>query len=231
MKAGVIIQKALNLSGILSHTLEEQDSEEGVTGLFWLNMILAEKSATGFLLPYMGHIEINTVAGQEIYNIPNLVTAEILTFTLQNVRYSIRGKPRSKYFGETRAEDIKSLPFQWYWERVNGGMNIYLYFMPEDIYKLNITGLVGLQNVIFSSEFDGFLDTFYQNFLIFELAESLCMAYKISLPPQTKMKLTRLRNEMRTINPRDLSIRKKSLLGSGGILSYAQVNIGKAWTA
>lgn len=232
MKAGVIIQRALNLSGILSRSLEEQDDEEGADGLFWLNMLLAEKSATGRLLPYFGHISITSVPSQEVYFVENLVTAEVLTFRLQGVRYSITGINRNKYFGMPRADNIESLPFQWYWERVNGGMNIYIYFKPsQQIEELEVTGLVGLQNVIFSTEFNGFLDAFYQNFLIFELAESLCIFYKISLPPDTKMKLTRLRNEMRELNPRDYSIKKKSMLNSGGILTYAQVNLGRGWTA
>lgn len=232
MKAGVIIQRALNLSGILSRSLEEQDDEEGATGLFWLNMLLAEKSATGVLLPYFGHIDIVPVVGQEIYFIPNLTTAEILTFKIQGVRYSVTNTTRYKYLGTPRADNIESLPFQWYWERVNGGMNIYLYFKPSNqIENIQVTGLLGLQNVIFSTELNDFLDTFYQNFLIFELAEALCLAYKISTPPETKAKLARLRKEMVTINPRDFKLKKKSLLGSGGILTYAQVNIGRAWTA
>lgn len=232
LKAGVAIQRALNLSGILSRSLEEQDDEEGATGLFWLNMLLAEKSATGMLLPYFGHIDILPVVGQEIYFVPNLTTAEILTFKIQGVRYSITNTGRYKYLGTPRADNIESLPFQWYWERVHGGMNIYLYFKPStQIESLQVTGLLGLQNVIFSTELDDFLDTFYQNFLIFELAESLCLAYKISTPPETKAKLTRLRHEMVALNPRDFSIKKKSLLGSGGILTYAQVNIGRAWTS
>lgn len=232
MKAGVIIQRALNLSGILSRSLEEQDDEEGTDGLFWLNMILAEKSATGVLLPYFGHLDITPIQGQEIYFLPNLVTAEILTFTIQGVRYSVRFETRYKYLGTPRANDIQSLPFQWYWERVNGGMNIYLYFTPDQqIEGIQVTGLIGLQSVIFSTEFDGFLDTFYQNFLIFELAESMCMFYKISMPPESKAKLMRLRNEMRSINPRDFKLKRKSLIGSSGILTYAQVNFGRGWTA
>lgn len=232
MKAGVIIQRALNLSGILSRSLEEQDDEEGSDGLFWLNMLLSEKSATGMLLPYFGHINIPSVAGQEIYFVPDLVTAEVLTFSLQGVRYSIRGMNRNQYFGMPRADNIESLPFQWYWERVNGGMNIYVYFKPsQQIISFEVTGLIGIQNVIFSTELNNFMDTFYQNFLIFELAESLCIFYKISLPPDTKMKLKRLRSEVTAINPRDFYIKKKSMLSSGGVLSYAQANIGRAWTA
>lgn len=231
MKGGVIIQRALTLSGIVSRSLEEQDDEEGADGLFWLNMILAEKSATGRLLPYFGHIDILPVVGQEIYFIPNLTTAEILTFKIQGVRYSVTNTARYKYLGTPRADNIESLPFQWYWERVNGGMNIYLYFKPsQQIESIQVTGLIGIQKVTFSTEFDDFLDTFYQNFLMFELAEAMCIFYKMSLPPDTKEKLKRLRNEMVEINPRDFAIKKKSLLGGGGLLTYAQVNIGRAWT-
>jgi hypothetical protein len=232
LKAGVIIQRALNLSGITSRSLEEQDDEEGADGLFWLNMLLAEKSATGILLPYFGHIDITPVVGQEIYFIPNIVTAEILTFTIQGVRYSVRFESRYKYLGTPRANNVQSLPFQWYWERVNGGMNIYLYFIPNtQIDNIVVTGILGFQKVIFSTEMDSFLDTFYQNFLIFELAESMCLFYKISTPPETAKKLMRLRNEMRSINPRDFSLKKKSMLGNGGILTYAQVNYGRGWTS
>lgn len=231
MKAGVAIQKALNLSGILSRNLEEQDDEEGADGLFWLNMLLAEKSANGVLLPYFGHISMAGVADQEIYFVENLVTAEILTFKIQGVRYSVTGEPRYKYFGTPRADNISSLPFMWYWERVNGGMNIYVYFKTSDqIEELEVTGMIGLSRVTFSTELDDALDLFYQNFLIFELAEALCIFYKISLPPDTKMKLARLRKEITYINPRDMSIKKRSMLGNGGILTYAQVNFGRGWT-
>lgn len=231
MIAVELINRALNLSGIIARTLDSEDDEEGVDGLFWLNQLLAEKSATGVLLPYFGHIEINAVPGQEIYTIPNLVTAEILTFTLQGVRYSVRGVCRDKYFGSPRAENVNSLPFQWYWERIPGGMNIYLYFFPADAYGLQITGLVGFGSVGFDDDLSLFLDAFYQNFLMFELAESLCLFYKLSLPPSTESKLKRLRKEMVNINPRDLSIKKKSMLGDGGILSYAQINISPGWTS
>jgi hypothetical protein len=232
LKAGVLVQRSLNLSGIVSKDLEEYDTNsEGTEGLFWLNMLIAEKSATGILLPYFGHIDITPVEGQEVYFIPNLITAEILTFTIQGVRYSITVTPRYKYLGTPRADNISSLPFQWYWERVNGGMNIYLYFKPSNqIEELKVTGLLGLQDVIFSTELDDFIDLFYQNFLMFENSESLCIAYNLSVPPDTASKLKRLRNEMRSINPRDFSIKKKSLIGGGGLLTYGQVNFGRAWT-
>jgi len=230
MKAVEIINRALNVSGILARTLEAEDDEEGVDGLFWLNRLLEEKSATGKQLPYYGHISLTAIPGQESYFVTGLVNADVLTFTLQNVRYSVRPENRNRYFGSSRAENIVSLPYKWYWERVNGGLNVYLYFFPADAYDIQITGLATLQtNIDFDTDLDGFVDRFYQNFLIYELAETLCIYYKISLPPATMQKLVKLKKEMTYINLPDLSIVKRSLLGGDGTISYAQVNIGKGW--
>ena len=228
MKASVLINTALNLSGILSNVLQEQDSQEGQDGLFWLNRLLKMKSASGKLLPYYGHVSITPQPNQEIYFVENLVTAEVLTFFIQGVRYSMRGQNRNRYFGEPRAENISSLPFEWYWERVNGGMNIYIYFKPDpQINELKVTGLLGFDTVTYSTEFNDFMDDFYQTFLMYELAQALCNFYKISLPPDTKVKLKEMQYEMNAINPRDFYIKKKSLIGGSALMSYGQVNIGK----
>lgn len=231
MKAVHLINYALNLSKILARTLDQEDDEEGADGLFWLNLLLSEKSSKGNLLPYYGHISFDAVPGQEIYFVPGLVTADVMTFTLQNVRYSIRGEARNKYFGSSRAENITSLPYKWYWEKVNGGMNIYLYFSPDNNeYTLEVTGLVAFSPVTFSTELNDMMDNFYQNFLMFELAESLCLFYGISLPPKTEEKLQRLRKEMIDNNPMDFHIRKISMLGGEGVLNYAQINISPGWS-
>lgn len=231
MKAVEMINRSLNLANILSRQLDQEDDEEGADGLFWLNSVLREKSSDGVLLPYYAHIPITAIPGQEVYFIANLVTAEILTYTLRGVRYSTRGENRNKYFGTTRAENISSLPYKWYWERVNGGMNIYLYFFPADTYLLTITGLPGLQKVDFNTEFDDFYDDFVQKLLMFELSDALCIFYKLSLPPRTAEKLKELRNKCMNINPRDLSIKKQSLLGNANNLSYMQINLKDGWTA
>lgn len=231
MKAVELINRALNLSNILSRTLDQENDEEGKDGLFWLNRVLRRKSARGSLLPYYSHVPVTAVPGQEVYFIENLVTAEVLTYTLQGVRYSTRGESRNKYFGTTRAQNISSLPYKWYWERVNGGMNIYLYFFPADAYELMITGLSGLPLVDFDTELDDFYDDFLQELFLFETAESLCIFYKLSMPPATLDKLKELRHQCKTINPRDFSIKKQSLLGNANNLSYMQINLKDGWTA
>lgn len=230
MKAVEIVNRALVLSGIVARGLQQASGEEGTDGLFWLNRILGEKSANGRLLPYYGHPEITATIGQEILFFPNMVTADVLTFNIGRVRYSVKGKRRDKYFGESRAENVSSLPYQWYWERVPGGINIYLYFSPASDYPIRLTGLVAFSSVDFDTEMNDLMDDFMQNFLIFELAESICAWKKISMPPATAAKLARLRNEVTDINPKDYSISKTSMFGSYARLTYAQINISPGFT-
>ncbi len=230
MKAVEVINRALVLSGIVARGLQQASGEEGKDGLFWLNMILAEKSANGRLLPYYGHAEEPAVIGEEILFFANMVTADVLTFNIGEIRYSIKGKQRDKYFGESRPDNVSSIPYQWYWERVPGGMNIYIFFKPASEYPIKLTGLVGFSDVTFDTELNTLMDKFYQNFLMFELAESICAWKKISLPPMTLAKLGRLRNEVTDINPKDYSISKTSMFSSDARLSYAQINISPGWT-
>lgn len=227
MKAVHVINRALVLSGLVARGLQQASGEQGKDGLFWLNQLLAEKSAKGRLLPYYGHLEVTADVGQPVVFFEGMVTADVFTFNIGEVRYPVRVTNRNKFFGEARAENVSSLPYEWYWERVPGGINIHLYFTPASEYPLKLTGLIGFTNVDFDTELNTMMDAFYQNFLMFELAESLCLWSKISMPPATAAKLKRLRAEITDLNPRDYTQEKISMFDGDAALTYAQVNFGK----
>lgn len=229
MKAIELINRSLVLSGIVSRSLQQATGEQGKDGLFWLNQILSQKSATGRLIPYYAHKEITASPGQEIYFFEDLITADILTFNIGEIRYSVRGVSREEYFGSSRPDNISSLPYSWYWERVPGGINIYLYFKPAGDYPIKVTGLVAFPDVVFDDDLNDGMDKFYQHFLMYELANSLCNWYKMSLPPSTAEELSRLRKEVTDINPKDYSIMKDSMFGSYDYITYAQVAF-PGWT-
>ncbi len=227
MKAVEIINRALVLSGLVARGLQQASGEQGKDGLFWLNQLLAEKSAKGRLLPYYGHLEVTPAIGDKVAFFEGMVSADVFTFNIGDIRYPVKATTRNKFFGEARAENISSLPYEWYWERVPGGINIHLYFSPAGEYPLKLTGLIGFSPVTFDTEMNPIMDGYYQNFLMFELAESLCAWSKISMPPATAAKLERLRKEVTDINPKDYSQTKISMLGGNGILSYATINFCK----
>jgi hypothetical protein len=224
MKAVEIINRALVLSGLVARGLQQASGEQGKDGLFWLNQLLSEKSATGSLLPYYGHIEVTPDIGDKVVFFEGMVTADVFTFSIGDVRYPVKVTNRNRYFGEARAENVNSLPFEWYWERVPGGINIHLYFAPGGEYPLKLTGLIGFSPVTFDTEMDDIMDAFYQNFLMFELAESLCIWSKLSMPPETAKKLDKLRKEVTDINPKDYTQTKISTIGGASVLSYASIN-------
>jgi hypothetical protein len=231
MKAVELINRALVLAGIVARDLQQASGSEPKDGLFWLNQILARKSANGRLIPYYGHAEITSTQGEEFLFFENMVTADVLTFNIGDIRYSVKPVQRDEFFGSSRPENISSLPYQWYWERVPGGINVYLYFTPAQDYPVKVTGIKSFDSVTYDTQLDDAMDKFYQNYLMYDLAEALASWKKLSLPPLTAQILKEIRNEVRDINPKDYSIYKISMFGSDGVLSYAQINLGRGWTA
>ena len=231
MKAVELINRAYVLSGIVARNLSQVQGSEGIDGLFWLNQLLAEKSMTGDYIPYYGHQEFNGIPGVENYFVPRLVTVDVITFNIGDVRYSLRPSNRREYWGSSRANNISSLPYHYYAERVNNGMSIYFYFEPADAYLFTATGLLTLTDVANDDDLDDTLDKFYQSFLMFELAERLCQWKKISLPPATQEQLDKFRSDLYDLNPVDYRLSKQSLISHGNTLSYAQIAFGRGWTA
>lgn len=231
MKVTELIARALFLAGIDGRDLDQATSGQGKDGLFFLNMLLAEKSITTQYIPYISHTTFNSVVGQELYVIPNLVDLEVLSFEWQTVRYYLTPQPRKPYFAPPRANNVKSLPLYYYAERSNEGMRIYLYFLPDNNqYEFQITGKYALSQVGYDDDLSLTLELWYQSYLMYELAKRICDFYNITLPPQAAMQLEEFKSQIRNINPMDLTITSISTLNNGSFLNYGQVNIGKGWT-
>lgn len=232
MLAGELINRAWNLAGIVPRDLDEVSGSQGADGLFWLNQILSEIGMTGRYIPYYTHIQLNLVEGQELYFIPNLVISEVATFNIGSVRYQMDMDNRRHYFGAPRVDNIQALPFNWYWERVAGGTNIYTYFLPQSsTYVLKITGRFSLANVTPFTDLNLTYDLFYQSFLMYLLAQRLCDWYKISLSPDTKLQLQAFLTQLADMNPMDLVLKKTATYSHTDSITYAQANIGKGWTS
>ena len=229
MKAVELINSAYVLAGIVARDLEQVQGSEGQDGLFWLNMLLSEKSMAGNHLPYYGHLEFTGIPGQETYFVRGLITADAVTFNIGTVRYFLRPSPRRMYFGEARVDNINSLPYHYFAERVNNGMNIFFYFSPSQAFVFKVTGLIALSQVGNDDELNNTLDEFYQLLLLFELAEMLAIWKKISLPPATKSKLDEYRSKLFDMNPRDFTLKIRPIVSSSGGITYGDINFGRGW--
>ena len=143
-----LIAEAFYTSGIVSRQFQTVAGDQERTGFLKLNEILSDTAIESDMVPYFtSSYTFNAVVGQEKYFIPNLSIPETLTFFIQSIRYQMRKNPRDVYFGQGRADNVESLPFNWHTERCFGGSNLFIYFFPDIQYPMELTGLFRLYEV------------------------------------------------------------------------------------
>src|ERR1700691_3293831 len=173
--AAQLITNSWYLSGIISRDLQTVPGSYMSDGLSLLNAVLAIKTANTRLIPYYQFYDTTAVVGQEVYFIPNLLQAETLTFTLGVIRYQVVPKSRKIYFGSGRVNNIQSLMSMSRFERTLGGSNLYLYFLPNSPYPLQIFGKFGLTEITsLSTDLETVYDDYYIEYLRYALAEYMC---------------------------------------------------------
>jgi len=225
-----LINKAYIYSGVVARSLDAVSGDQGADGLTLFNDMLAEKSMTGDLVPYYGKIVVPTVDGQTEYFVQNLIDISTLTFNLNTVRFATGLRKRQAFFGSSRADNIKSLPYTYFWERSNGGAKIYLYFIPNQNYPLTITGKFFLDSVTNDTDLDLTLDRYYQLYLTYCLADYICTWNKVTPNQNVLKKIGEFEDNLFNMNSVDYSWTKvHTLSDSPDFINYAQAAIGKAW--
>ncbi len=227
--ARTLITRAWYLSGIVARGLQSVSGDQAVDGLFLLNALLDWKAVQIDLIPYWTYYEFPAVANQEKYFIPNLFAIESLTFNIGVVRYSMDFSSRHNYFGTSRVDNISTLPFNWYFNRVHGGGDLYLYFIPADNYPLKLMGKFGLQNVTLDTDMSLTYDPSYIEYLRYALAQYMCAEYGILFNPESKKILKNIEHQLMDESPPDLSMIKTTLLTQGNPLNYGDVNLGRGY--
>lgn len=226
-----LITNAWYLSGIVARNLQTITSDQLSDGLDLLNAFLAVETADRRMIPYYQIYNFTAVAGQEMYFIPNLIEVDSFTFFIGSVRYSMFYRNRKPYFGEPRIQNIESLPYSWHIERCFGGANLYVYFLPNTNYAMQISAKFSLNSVALGQDLSTTLDLFYIEYLRYALANKMCEEYNIEFQPQSLMKLRSYQSLIKDISPLDLSMVKMSSLSTnnkGDI--YLEANLQLGWT-
>jgi hypothetical protein len=228
-----LITNAYYISGIVSRDFQIVSGSQINDGLQLTNEVLTDKYADKGMVPYFTQYNFNAVIGQEAYFIPNLIEIETLVFFISNntVRYSMRKNGRIAYFGNARANTVQSLPFNWHFERSLGGGSIYLYFLPQEAFPMQLWGQFGLTEVALNQDLTLTYDQFYISYLKYALCKKLCLNFNYDMPPGAKEEL--LKYELmisKRVGPMDLHAQHVSTLGKSHTLNYATANLGRGWT-
>jgi hypothetical protein len=154
-----LITGAYYSSGVVSREFETVNGNQIADGLQWLNDIISEKRVDDGMIPYETKYVFNSVSGQKVYWIPDLIQIDTIVFYLDQVRYAMIYTKRNEYFGAPRVENITTLPFQWYFERKVGGGNLHVYFAPDQNYPMEVHGTFGLNNVALNQDLSSYVTT------------------------------------------------------------------------
>lgn len=227
-----LIAGAFYASGVVSREFETVSGAQIGDGLSWLNDILEEKTVDDGMIPYESTYTFNAVPGQEIYPIPNLIQIDTLVFYLNSVRFSMDYNKRNNYFGSNRVENVKTLPYQWYFERQLGGGNLYIYFSPDRAYPMELHGTFRLTEVSLGQDLSTTLDRFFITYLRYALADRICAEYNYVTPPGVTRQLGKyegwINKKSRLL---DLRIDKISSLNNNRqSYSWAYINLGRGFT-
>lgn len=232
-----LITNAYYASGIVAREFQTVQGNQFQDALDWLNEILGTTSIANDLIPYYTKYTFTAVVGQETYFVPNLIQLSSLVFFINSVRYQMNEIPRRTYFGSTRAQNIKSLPYTWHLERAfqadpntglqTEGANLSIYFLPDQNYPMEAWGLFGLTSVTINQDLALIYPPFYIAYLRYELGVKICDENSYEVPAGLQKKLNEYRGMISKRSQQiDLRGEKISTLGSNTGLNYAVVNFG-----
>ena len=225
-----LIADSYYLSGKRTETLQPVTGKDVGTGLRLLNAFLAIKTANNRLIPYYTQLDLTAVIGQETYFLPNCIAIESFVWFLQGVRMSSNHMTRVDYFGSARVQQINAPPFTWHEERTKGGMNLYLYFQPDQQSPLTVWGKFSLNSVVLSQDLEATLDDFYIEYLRYGLAKYIADDANITFQPQNMATLKAYEKQIMDISPPDLRVKKYTAFGGQGSIGlYGLANLGHGW--
>jgi hypothetical protein len=225
-----LITRAYYLSQIVSRELQVVSGSQVTDGLYLLNAILDSKGSDLREIPYYTEYFFDTVQGQELYYIPGLTSVDSMTFNIGPVRYAMNEETRVGYFGQYRIDNVQSLPFQYRMERTLGGMNVYMYFVPADVYQMKIWGKFELSEVTLQTDLSLSLDLYYIEFLRHELAMYLANEYGATLPDGVMQQYKILEKKVMDVSPADLSLHNLNYFGNSEVgLDWQILNLSGGW--
>lgn len=224
-----LITRAFYLSQVVARDLQTPTGDQITDGLYLLNALLDIKGTDLRLIPYFQRSEFDTVQGTEDYFVENLYYVDSMTFNMGDVRYSMYENTRKDYFASPRIDGIQSLPFSYRVERELGGSRVYMYFVPNQVYTVKISGKFALTDVDLNTDLSTLYDTYYIEYLRYGLAEYICSEWGVTFPDSSMAKFKQIEKKLLEVSPADLSITKRSYFQSGFVLDWQQINIGQGW--
>jgi len=239
-----LITNAFYLSKVRSKDFQTVGGDDIAVGLDLFNKVLSQTSANTRMIPYYSEVTVAAVIGQEKYFIPNLVEPFSLTFNMTTVRYATNQLSRREFHSTTRIDGVVALPFNVSFERCHGsyvvggvtkyvsGCDMYVQYLPADIYPFKIWGKFGLDQVTTAdlpNDLTTIYDIWYIDYLEHCLTKRICNYYGVPINPEVQAIIEQISANVNDMNPIDLTSRRLNVYGDKNGLGWASVNLGRGF--
>lgn len=230
-----LVTEGLFLSGVVSPQAQVPSGFQMTQTLRLLNRILGFKSVQTDQIPYFKYVEINnTVAGQETYFFENVAYIQSATFNYGNtspnpsgttVRFPMTELSANQYLAGARVNGIQSLSFSWMQQRVKGGTEVRLYFLPAQAWQLSLYCKMFIANVTLDTDLEETFDEAYIEYLRWYLAKYICLEYGIQFGPEKMQQLRELASQLQYLSAPDAMVKKVSTLQKNSALGWGFINL------
>ena len=225
-----LIARSWYLSGIEARELQSIDGDRMQIGLDLLNSLLDFKQGETDLIPYYVYDSSNaTVIGQEKYDLVNWADIKALSFNLGTVRYKMTYVDNNQYFSQVRVNTIQSLPFTYTFIREDKGIALYVYYLPDQVYTLNIYGKKYLNDVTLNTDLSLAFDSVYSEYLRYALADYMCQEYGVEMPPRQQKILNSYIKKLKSFSPPDVTVSSSGLNQGGGATGWTFIQFFQGW--
>ena len=206
MKVTELITRAYYASQVISPEFESITNQRTSDALFLLNMILGDSQVDVNFTPFEETRGVVVSAGSPNTFVSNLIQIRQMQFLndpdgeTQSILYGCIEDTQMGFYGSTRPLYISTLPFHYYPYRQDDGMMIEFMYQPSQDTEFIITGKWGLKPLLISDNLDQF-ETYFINYLIFLLAESLCNYNTQAVPSYVAQQISKYERLLREMSP------------------------------
>ena len=208
------------------------DGSSITIGLRELVRVMKSANLDGDTQPFETHTTIPMVAGQESYDIPGLNAITSLSYNDGNLRYSLQSVSADEYFSPSRLDNTSTLPYMYHAEKMRpevkagvqqaGGMRLYIYFIPNKAYTLNIVGKFSDSDITLNTDLEQTYDMWMIDYFELSLAKRICQYYSMSCPQSMLDDLATLEQQIKELSFQP-KMKKKQFFGNGMTALDAQI--------
>lgn len=227
-----LVTNSYYASGIRAREFNTPSPSDISDGLEVLNDCLQTNTVDFGMLPYYTKYDFNFETGVSDYEIENLIDVRTIVFFLNSVRFSMRSTPIDVYHGNTRAEQVSSLPQQWVVDRDFGGATLRIYPKPSQDLPAQLWGYFRLPEITsLAVDLSLILDRFYINYMKYFLAGRLCEEFNQDVPMGTQKQLA-IFHKLISKRSAKLDLTQKITLTNANqsTINWAFANLSNGWT-